>query len=177
MKIKNLKFNTKKINVKKIDMDRLSESLFICVADAKKNCKAIDEAVMKMTTLSFVPWINTVDQYAEVIEKIAIKHQLMTVYKLFVQWAKKLTDKQKRCYIAYFVKKDKALCAKVAKTSHYYKQYILPMERSFIKHFFFSTNMDKEQLISNPFVNAAYMTPLKGKRNRKFNKTKKGRKV
>ena len=143
------------IDVNKIDLDSFGEALLLCVANTKRNCKNINTQVAYMASIAFVPWVSTNEQYDAVVNKMLIKSELINLYKLFIDWSKGISDKQKRLYMAYFIKKDKNLCRKIA-NDNYHKRGILTMASSFMVYLKNMTDIDEKELINNPFIYKAY---------------------
>ena len=173
---KNLKRDIKNFNVNNIDEDTFGESLFACIANTKNNCKRLNSKVRKMASVYFIPWVNTTEQYDEIMETMAVKAELVTLYKLFVDWSKRLDEKKKKLFVAYYIKNDKYLARKIANMADYRLRILLPMARSFMEYLEKKANLTKEELIRNPFVYRFYIAALsinlgvKKRRRRLFNK-------
>lgn len=154
--MKKIKLNLKDMDLKWVDTDYFCESLFWCMMNMKDNLKHLDIQT-KRIACAFVPYDRAMDCYDSIIKKIAIKHELIIIYKAFVEWFKNLDEKHKKVFIAYYIRKDNKLCERVAKCSHYRTRYILSMGYSFLGYIQTMTNFDKKTLIKNPYIYNSYI--------------------
>ena len=152
--------NTKKIEITEIDMDSLGEAILACVANTKRNCKSINTQITKMATMSFVPWTSANEQYDNIVEKMAVKSELINLCREFKKWGRGLSEQRKKFFIAYFVQKDKHLCTELGSSANYHKVNILPMARSFANYLELNTDLKPVELLKNPFVYRFYVNTL-----------------
>lgn len=160
MKNKNLKY-IKDIDMGKVDFDSFNESLLANVLQVKKNCRRIDTQINCLASVSFIPWFATMNHYEAIMEKMAIKKEILDIRDTFVYWYRKLSDKEKKLFTAYFVMKDVRLCKQITNNSNYYTQKILPLARSFMRSVKAISNYDEEELIKNPFIYNSYISTLR----------------
>ena len=160
MKNKNLKY-IKDIDMGKVDFDSFNESLLANVLQVKKNCRRIDTQINCLASVSFIPWFVTMSHYEAIIEKMLIKKEILDIRDIFIHWYRKLSNKEKQLFTAYFVKKDAKLCTKVTNRSDYYRTKLLPLAKSFILSVKAISNYDEEELIKNPFIYNSYVSTLR----------------
>ena len=165
MKNKHIK-HVKNIDIDKIDFDSYCESLLSGVTKIKEKCECIDTQIDRISTISFIPWFSTMKHYDVVIERMAIKNELLRVYKSFIKWFKGLNKMQKKLYVAYFIKQDYKLCNDIGH-AHYYEKFILPMSKNFMKYITLISNFNEEELIENPFIYESYVFTLRKNKKRK----------
>ena len=158
------KRNLKNINVNKIDADSFGESLLFCAPQAKDFCRYIDIKIARMAHVSFIPWTSAGYQYDQIIDSIYDKTQLINLYNIFVDWYKRLDEKQKRLYKAYFIRKSGKIYQEIMQKNYRKDRFIIPMIHSFINYIQIKLDFEARELIKNPYI---YSTYIKVRKNNK----------
>lgn len=161
------------IDMTEIDDSSFGESLLTCAAKTKFNCELIDKQINCKAIVSYVPTKTTMEQCEDIVEILHTKIELIRLYRTFIKWYKGLADRQKKLYIAYFVKKDYELCRQITHNGHYHRRYIVPMSRDFVSYITVKSKLDENDLIRNPFIYDSYSHILDRKELRRLKATKK----
>lgn len=157
--MKKLKVNLKTIDMDEINIDYLGEGLLSGVLKAKNDVRHIESQISRIS-LSFVPYDYIIDCYDSILNKMAIKNEIIEICKLFKKWYSHLDERRQKIYVAYFVKHDIKACLKIARNTRYYTKYILPMGRSFLGYVKIMSDFDEKTLIKNPYIYNSYVSML-----------------
>ena len=177
MENKKLKNEIKNFDITTVDTETFGESLLGIVPKIKKICKHLDEQVYKTALISYMPFVTVTEQFDEIMDKIFIKSELMTLYKVTAKWYSGLTDKQKKFYRYYFVKRDERTSRKILKNSQFRVRYLSPMIRSYMDRVRKEFRFNELNLLRNPYIYKSYikvsnMTDINGgKGGRKHDNT------
>lgn len=136
-----------------LDMDSFGESLLWLIPSIEGLVDMIDDQVVKMANIRYMPYVTAEEQCEYVINSICVKNDLVNVYNVFTYWYGRLNDKNKELFDAYF----KAKNVRVYKCKD---RYIKPLIRAFVTYLRIMLDGHERELIKNPYINSIYIETL-----------------
>ena len=160
--LRNIKKESKNLDMDKIDVGSFWESLFLCGPAITQYCKSIDREMDDMTTFAYSACVGFMDQYDRIMENINVKKQLLDLRKVFVNWYVKLSDAQKECCKKYTIKRYEKLDGKIGGRPG--QQLLTKEDRRTMSEMIHSFRdsvrrefkMNEKELLRNPYIYKLY---------------------
>lgn len=141
------------VDMKDIDMDTFGESLLWLVPSIEGLVDMIENQVIKMANIRYMPYVTAEEQCEYVINSICVKNDLVNVYNVFKYWHERLNDEHKQLYDAYFVWKNVSVYKRKSRT-------ITPLVRTFMRYLHIMLDGHERELIKNPYIHSIYVETL-----------------
>lgn len=158
------------VDMKDIDMDTFGESLLWLVPSIEGLVDMIENQVIKMANIRYMPYVTAEEQCEYVINSICVKNDLVNVYNVFKYWHERLNNEHKQLYDAYFVWKNVSVYKRKSRT-------ITPLIRTFVRYLNIMFDAKATELIKNPYIYDIYIDTLaynQSMKNRGFATRNKG---
>lgn len=141
------------VDINTIDMDSFGESLLWLIPSIEDLVDMIDQQVVKMANIRYMPYVTAEEQCEYVINSICVKNDLVNVYNVFKYWYARISEKNRELLRAYFTAKNNSI---------YYRKNkcIIPLIRAFVTYLRIMLDGHERELIKNPYIYDIYIETL-----------------